>query len=58
MKNLKNFKGAKTLGKMEQKQIKGGRLFLQCEIDIDCPAGWCCEAGRCIIPPSGLVCPV
>ena len=49
MKNLKDFKGAKMLGKMEQKQIKGGKMFLQCEIDIDCPAGWCCEAGRCII---------
>ena len=50
MKDLKNLKGAKELSKIEQKIIKGGKIYLcnhPCEPMANCctPEGYCGTIG-------------
>ncbi len=51
MKRLAKLNGAKTLNKIEQKEINGGKLaYKKCMRHSDCPPGYCCNnhiTGRC-----------
>jgi len=53
MKDLKNLKGAKMLSKMEQKVIKGGKIY--CGDGAPCPTNYRCIGIWCEGPYIGPI---
>ncbi len=45
MENLFKLKGVKTLNKNEQKNINGGKIFIECSLSADVDTDWCCHFG-------------
>jgi len=51
MKKLKNFTGAKSLSKNEQREIKGGKFYF-CGEGKTCPPDYYCD--RIVCKPNAL----